>query len=321
MSILFIISLGIIITLRSVHKVYKQVPLSELKRRAKKDNFSRSILKAAQYGVLLDVVTGVILSLFIAVALFALHDLATIWFLAVASIIICYAFVWPRNTKSISVSKMLATKLAPFFGTLARWSSPVLNLLLPLTLKQQKSSTVFETSDLIDFLLNQKSVANSRISHAQLNELIAVLRKGDRHIKDLMVKRKNMKVLSPDDEVGPVLLSELHESQQSVFIVEEAEQGIVGTTSLRALSNQREGGKVERTMRRNLFFVHKDWALDSVFGAFLETKSSEFLVVDDAEKVVGIITLEQVIDASLDPAELDNKPNYSDAASVASSSK
>jgi len=321
MTILFIVSVTLIIVLRSSLKVYKNAHLSELARQAKKDKSANKIYKAAKYGVYIDVVVGILLALLIAAALVALKSISIAWFSIFSILVICFVYVWPKSYKSTAISNFLAAKLAPILGGLTRWISPVLSLLLPLTIRQPKPQLLYEPEDLISFLSGQKSISNSRISHTQINDLIEVLHKSDHLIKDLMIKRKKMKVLKPDEEVGPILLSELHDSDQPAFIVEDSDKGIVGTVRLETLSNFREGGLVERAMEKNLYFVNKDWSVKCVYEAYLETKGREFLVVDDTEKVVGIITLDQALEISIDLAESEKRRNFTDVSRVASSSK
>ncbi len=136
----------------------------------------------------------------------------------------------------------------------------------------------------------------------------------DKHIADVMLPRKDMIALREPDILGPKLLNQLHESPDSAFpVYRGSEDNIVGTLYLRDLINLEKGtDKVEQVMDRDVFYVKGDQTLDHALSAFLHTKHHLFVVIDDREKTLGVVTIEDIIDEVMGRKFLDKFNRHED---------
>ncbi len=70
-------------------------------------------------------------------------------------------------------------------------------------------------------------------------------------------------------------------------------------------------------MSRKLTYVHEDFTLMRVLQAFLKTKRHLFLVVNSFEELVGIITIEDVLEQMIGRPIVDEFDKYDDLRAVA----
>jgi CBS domain containing-hemolysin-like protein len=76
-------------------------------------------------------------------------------------------------------------------------------------------------------------------------------------------------------------------------------------------------GKVKDIMKRQVFYVHEEFNLDKVFHAFLKTKHHLFIVVNKFEEIVGILTIEDVLEQIIGSQIVDEFDQYEDLKQVA----
>jgi CBS domain containing-hemolysin-like protein len=70
-------------------------------------------------------------------------------------------------------------------------------------------------------------------------------------------------------------------------------------------------------MNARLTYVHEDFSLYQTLQAFLKTKQHLFLVVNSFEELVGIITIEDVLEQMIGRAIVDEFDRYDDMRAVA----
>ena len=133
-------------------------------------------------------------------------------------------------------------------------------------------------------------------------------------------KRVVSEVLSTD-VIGPVLMGELHATGHSRFPVRDAgeKEVIVGVLHARDMVHQMESKPVREVMRSQVQFVHEDYTLYQTLQAFLKTKQHLFVVVNEFEEYVGIVTIEDVLEQVIGRPILDEFDQYDDLRAVAAS--
>ena len=76
-----------------------------------------------------------------------------------------------------------------------------------------------------------------------------------------------------EEPIGPVLMSELHDSGFSRFPVrKETDNNIVGTLFLRDMVERKNGGIVSNIMNPKVYYVNDQESLEHVLEAFIRTK-------------------------------------------------
>ena len=106
-------------------------------------------------------------------------------------------------------------------------------------------------------------------------------------------------VVELDDEIDAALLSKIKREGHSRLPVVNATGEYVGVLYVKDLLGRDVGTPIGHAYRDKIHDMPGDTALDTALSRFIQTKSHLFLVVDDDEKVTGVVTLEDVIEEIL----------------------
>jgi CBS domain containing-hemolysin-like protein len=212
--------------------------------------------------------------------------------------------------------------LAPYLAKLASFIHPYTKWLAKIVGSSKSSpvkSAIYEKEDLIELLQAQQTMAHNRIEKTELDLALHALTFGDKKVRDYLISKSAVRFVNAEDPIGPILLSELHDSGFSRFPVYAAtdEDKVVGTLYVRDLVEKRVSGIVSNVMSPDVFYVHENAPLEKVLHAFLTTKHHLFMVVDEFEEVVGIITIEDVIEQVIGRKIVDEFDHYDDIRKVA----
>lgn len=126
--------------------------------------------------------------------------------------------------------------------------------------------------------------------------------------KNIMTDISNISSVLLDDEIDPSLISKLKRSGHSRFpVYSKVAADFVGILYFKDIIGEDLPVPVAHVYRDRIFDVPADSPLDTVLSRFIQTKSHLFLVrgSDDIGKVVGIITIEDVIERILNREIID----------------
>ncbi len=141
----------------------------------------------------------------------------------------------------------------------------------------------------------------------------------DVRVGDIMTPRSVLTTVAADETVGPVLLDKLHKSGHSRFpvIAEDLDHtsGILYMHDLVPLNPKAK--TVSDVMDKKVFYVHQDKSLDHVLQAFLKTKHHLFMVVNEFEEVMGVVSIEDVLETIIGRKIVDEFDQYEDLRAVA----
>ncbi|HYF96496.1 MAG TPA: hypothetical protein VD947_00485, partial [Patescibacteria group bacterium] len=98
---------------------------------------------------------------------------------------------------------------------------------------------------LIKFLKEQEAITEGDVN-ADLGLALSSVSLNSQKISYLMIRKKKARVVGVNEPVGPVLLSELHETGRKTFPAADQEKDFVGTISLERLSELKSGGKASK---------------------------------------------------------------------------
>lgn len=321
--ILFIIFAALTVVGLALQKTYDQVPAYELKRQAQKGNADAKILyRAVAYGpslkVLLWITIGIgATGLFFVVA----RDLP--WPLALLgiAIILWFGLVWLPHTKVSKLSRRLALWLTPAVAWKLNYLHPLfeaVGLAVHRHTAPARHTRLYQREDLVELLQQQEKQTDSRISKAQIDMAIHALTFGSKLVRDTLTPWSQVKKVNVGDSLGPILMDELHKAGHSRFPVYDGKKdNIVGLLYLRDLLQEQAGGLVKNIMHRHVTYVHEEQTLYQTLQAFLKTKRHLFIVVNRFEEVVGVISIEDVLEQIIGQPIMDEFDQYEDLRAVA----
>lgn len=307
----------------SLQRTYSQVPLKELKRRARSgDDLAGAILKVAGYGPSLRAVLWFLIGLassgfFVFVSLHAPLLLAL--FLSVG--LVWVSFVWVPAGRVTRIGERIAAWAAPVLAKVLTYVHPLVNWFggfirrhRPITIH----TGLYDRQDLIELLEHQQVQSDNRIERAELEIALHALTFGDDTVGQHMIPRRAVKAVSADDPLGPVVMDELYASGHSRFPVYEGKKdNIVGVLYLRDLIHAKHGGAMSSLMKKQVSYVHEDQSLHDALQAILKTHSQLFIVVNSFEEYVGILTIEDVLETIIGNPIVDEFDQYDDLRAVA----
>ena len=322
--ILGLVSAALAIVFAVLYSAFSHVTPKELKRRARSgDEIAALLYRSVSYGLSAKLVLGGFAALCAYGAVVLLVRALDAWLAIPVLVVIGVAGVLFTDSRggaskmalwmAVHVSPGLAwmlERLQPILGRIAR----AVRKLFPLRVH----SGLYEKEDLVALLEAQKTQPDNRIAPGEIDMLSHALTFGDKTVADALVPKRVVKSVAVDEPVGPVLMGELHTSGHSRFPVYEAKKdNIVGVLYLHDLVATKQSGVVRTVMRRKVTYVHEEFTLYQTLQAFIKTKQHLFVVVNNFEEYVGIITIADVLERVIGKLIVDEFDTYDDLRAVA----
>lgn len=315
---------GLTLMAISLRKVYHHVPAKELKRSARQgDEFAALLYKAAAYGGHLELTLWLIIGVSAASFFVLLSRSLPAWLALLGSMaVLWFGFAWlPSSPKVTRLGTYIARIFTPPLSALLNFMHPivarlagVLRRIRPVTIH----TGLYQKEDLLELIEHQKVQADNRITEEELRIASHALTFGDRTISQIMTPRRAIKTVSADETVGPVLMDELHASGYSRFpVLGNRPEDIVGTLFLRDLMRAKKGGHVSTVMDKQVYYVNEELPVEHALQAFLKTKHHLFIVVNEFEEIVGVVTIEDVLEQIIGRHIVDEFDQYDDLRAVA----
>jgi CBS domain containing-hemolysin-like protein len=325
--ILALVLLLIALLTISLRKTYNFFPARELKRLARAGDHDTKVLwRAVAYGGSLRLLLWLIIGVSVAASFVLLTLVAPVWLVAAAVLlVIWYAFAWAPHGRVTGAGARFAVAVTPLLAWILHYTHRPLDVIASFIERHRHitfHTGLFERADLIELVNQQREMKDSRISHGELDIVLHALSFGEKTAASVMVPGREVKTVNETDSLGPILMDELYESDYSRFpVIGSDGHTITGTLYLRDMVTAREGGTVRDVMKKTVYYVHETQSLYQVLHAFMTTKNQLFIVINDHEQYVGIITIEDVIDQILGHRIVDDFDSYDDKSAVANYAK
>jgi len=143
----------------------------------------------------------------------------------------------------------------------------------------------------------------------------------DRLVSEIMTPRSVIDSVNKLDHLGPLLLDELHKTGHSRFPVTSGDidhvVGMLHIHDLLTIDAKRKSTSVEKAMEPRVFYIKDDQTLQHALAAFLRTHHHLFVVVNEFHETVGLLSLEDVIEAMLGRKIIDEFDAHDDLRAVA----
>lgn len=222
------------------------------------------------------------------------------------------------RTRVITITAFLSPLLRKILSVMTPVVRPIARMIDKSVSSENK---LYSKEELLNMFDGQKLAPGSDIALGELKMIRSVLQFGDKKIREVMTPRRMVQVVTKDDEVGPVLMDELHKSGYSRFpVVSEPKHfNFVGTLYLRDLVGETGTRKVKDLMSPHVRYVHEEESLDHALRAFLKTHHHLFVVVNSFEEFVGVLSIEDVLESAIGKEIVDEFDAHDDLRAVAKS--
>jgi CBS domain containing-hemolysin-like protein len=304
-------------------KTYRHISNKELKRQARQgDKLADSLYRVVGFGASLDIILWFVVGVSGGLLFAMLAKQIAYWLSAmIITAIIWLGFAWLPNSHSTKLGRQIASLSAKPMRVIIDLLYPLLSRVERIILKHTPITVhtgLYEKQDLVELLKQQKGQLDNRISKEEIAIARNALTFGDKLVRDVMTPRRVMKSINASDSVGPVTMEELHKSGHSRFpVYEDKKDNFVGILYMRDMVKARAGGLVKSLMESKVFYVHDESNIDEVLQAFIKTHHHLFLVVNNFEEIVGLITMEDILEEILGQPILDEFDQYDSLRAVA----
>jgi len=323
----FIAALGlaaIAIITTTMRKAYELVPDFELRRQAQAgDDLARVLYRAVSYGPAAQLLLWILSLLTIAASVGVMAMVVPVFVLFVYSLVVIgYTLVWlPRaDVTNFGVKSVV-------------WATPVFMWLLghvftflekpAQSMTQRQADThhtgLYEREDVLKLLEQQKEQADNRLTENEINQLLHAITYSHKTVSQIMKPRKKIRMVALHEAIGPILMDELHASNNSFFPVCEPDdpEHVVGLLYMSDLLHVKNGGYVRDVMRPEVFYVNEDFTVEQLLHAFLKTKQQVLVVINVFEEWVGLVTIGNALRHVIGHTIESDFNNYDSRAAVA----
>lgn len=168
-------------------------------------------------------------------------------------------------------------------------------------------------------LLNLLKRSPGVLTHDEQERLVASLAFDHKKVADVMTPRSMISAVPLGETLGPLVLDELYKTGYSRFPVFDGDlDHIVGMLYLHDLLDLRQGSQpAKKAMQTKVYFVRQDRDLTHALHGFLKSRHHLFVVVNEYRETVGLLSLENVIEALLGSKIVDEFDAFDDLRAVA----
>ena len=143
---------------------------------------------------------------------------------------------------------------------------------------------------------------------------------GDRLVSEVMTPRSVIDTVAHNELLGPLTLDDLYKKGHSRLPVIDGDiDHIVGILYVQDLlvARAKKTSTVTEAMEKRVFYIREDQTLRHALSAFLRTHRHLFVVVNEYRETVGVLSLEDVIEALLGQKIIDEFDAHDDLRKVA----
>ena len=313
MSIVLIIVFVLAVILGSVPLPSDSLRRSELIRRAKHSAAFKKRLERDSLHVhartMLDATSIFVAILFTSLTVVAYGWLGGVFVSCVAAVL--YVFL-VRQSGVRTLSARLFQYVDPYVFAFARKVPPVWKF-LRITPKHPVADTLVLSSR--EELEEAIALSADALSHRERQLLGHVLAFNDKKVRDVMTPRSVIRTVNRAEFLGPLVLDELHNTGHGRLPVIDGDiDHVVGILHLRDLLSleNKKSAIAEALMEKKVFYVNEDTALYSALASFIRHHHHLFIVVNNQRETVGLLTLEDVIEALIGEAIVDEDDQNTD---------
>ncbi|MBC7459646.1 CBS domain-containing protein [Candidatus Saccharibacteria bacterium] len=179
----------------------------------------------------------------------------------------------------------------------------------------------FDSADELQKLIDESGTI---LSDNEKKLLVSGLGFKNLTVAEYMTPKDEIKTIKKTEFLGPLVLSEIHELGHSRLpVIGKDIHHVVGVLHLRDLLSldNKKSVTAETAMDPKVFYVHKNHSLEHALAAFIETRHHLFIVINEHRETVGIITLEDVVEALIGRRIYDEADIHDNIASIAAHQK
>jgi metal transporter CNNM len=187
----------------------------------------------------------------------------------------------------------------------------------------QELATIYSKQELMKIVEEHGGANESDVDTDEEKIIKGALTFSDKTVGDIMTPRTVVTSIESTKKIDEKLLDVFRESSFSrIPVYKENRDNIIGILYSRQLLGGRNMGKiVGQVADDKVVFVNEDDNLDDIFNKFLQDRHHLFIVIDEFNGMVGIITLEDILEEIISSEIMDENDKYQDLRKQARNTK
>lgn len=168
------------------------------------------------------------------------------------------------------------------------------------------------------------SESDSVLTSDEKKLIVHSLSFNDRLVSSIMTPRDTIISISKSEFLGPLTLHDLHKvGHNSLPVIDGDLDHVIGILNLKGLMHldTKKSVTAEKAMQSKVYYIRDDQTLHHALVALLHTHHHLLIVVNEARETVGILTLEDIIEALLGREMVDEFMEHDNLRAVASRKK
>ena len=311
-TVLVFVALLLVSGMKPIHSSFST---SELKRRAKHSAAGKKELtrEKALPGiiVLLEITTAILLVLTIVLLIVAFG-----WAIGIVAGVFVAIFYLPisRTYRVAKLANGLYIKIEPKLLALVHKFPGVFAFISDGGLKQDNQ---VHSKEEFQELIDRSGMA---LTDIERKVIVNALDFNDKLVSTIMTSKSVIDFINKGEFLGPLVLDELHALGHSRLpVIDKDLDHVVGILYLRDLLSLdvRNSATAEKVMDTHVYYVREDQTLEHALAAFLKNRHHMFIVINKHRETVGLLTIEDTIEALLGRKIIDEDDNHADLRSVA----
>lgn len=314
-TVVVFIGLVIVAAMRPVYSAYS---LSELERRAKHGaSFKRELERQKRLGDIQTILRITTALLFVVTVLLLVVTFG--WFFGIVFAVLAAIF-YPALARIKLFSRAgwsLYDSLEPSLLKFVKKFHKLFLFLRDMPFYHPEQYRRFDSrEELAELIDNAQDVLNSD-ERALIGSALVF---HDKSVSSVMTPKNVIDSIKKDEFLGPLVLNELASLGHSRLpVIDKDLDHIVGVLHLRDMLSLdvKRSVTAEKAMEPKVFYIHQEDTLEHALAAFLRTRHHLFIVINNERETVGIISLEDVIEALIGRRIVDEDDIHADLRAVA----
>ena len=307
-----------IVALRTLRISHSDLTKYELKRRAKnKDEIAKLNLRKEK--VIADVNTLRYIKdtvLVVIIVIFTVWQLGWLVGLLASVVLLLLANVVARIGFVANLVQKLYDKHEIKVLSAVEKFSPALKFLRTPNIQPSGDFSLHSKEELLHLVNDSQDILNRN----EKDLLTSALQFQSKLVSDTMIPKSAIHSIDKKELLGPLVLDDLHKTGHSRFPVINCDiDHVVGTLHVQNLLtiDTKKSVTVEKAMESRVFYINQDQTLEHALAGFLRTHHHLFIVVNEFQETVGIVSLEDVIEALIGRKIIDEFDTHEDLREVA----
>ncbi len=183
--------------------------------------------------------------------------------------------------------------------------------------------TLYSKQELMKIIEEHEDLEGSEVDEDEEKIIKGALTFSEKFVEDVMTPRVVMETLEYSQKIDEKLLKTIQNSSFSRFpVYKDDPDNIVGMLFIsQLLGSKNIGKKVGEVASGKVFFVDENKSLDIVFNSFLKSHNHLFIAVNEFGDVVGLVTLEDILEEIISAEIVDESDVYEDLRKLAKEKK